>query len=90
MQNGVLCFKRCFRHLIHTHITVKVPSSDPNEELFLINPYGLSWHEITASSLIKVKADGGIVDPGSTNRPINPAGFKIHSAIRKFDTHPSV
>ena len=71
-------------HLIHTHITVKVPSTDPTEELFLINPYGLSWHEITASSLIKVKADGGIVDQGSTKRPINPAGFKIHSAIRKL------
>lgn len=77
-------------HAIHTHITVKVPEADGRdegkedyvrEELFLINPYGLSWEEITASSLIKVKADGGIVDQGSTNMPINPAGFKIHSAV---------
>lgn len=81
-------------HAIHTHITVKVPEAngrdkgkeddvmdEEEEELFLINPYGLSWEEITASSLIKVKADGGIVDQGSTNMPINPAGFKIHSAV---------
>jgi len=80
-------------HSIHTHITAKVPSDDNHdnhnnhdnhddpEELFLINPYGYHWDEITASTLIKVKADGGIVDQGSTNCPINPAGFKIHSAI---------
>lgn len=68
-------------HLIHTHITVKLPSDGRNEELFLINPFGLLWDEITASSIIKVKADGEIVDPGSTNSKINPAGFKIHSAI---------
>ena len=68
-------------HIIHTHITVKVPSADASVEHFLINPYGLLWEEITASSLVKVKADGGIVDSGSSNMPINPAGFKIHSAI---------
>jgi len=51
------------------------------EEHFLINPYGLLWSEITASSLVKVRADGGIVDNGSTTMPINPAGFKIHSAV---------
>jgi ribulose-5-phosphate 4-epimerase/fuculose-1-phosphate aldolase len=68
-------------HIIHTHITVKVPSSDPSVEHFLINPYGMLWSDITASSLVKVQADGGIVDQGSTSMPINPAGFKIHSAI---------
>ena len=59
------------------------PFSNRNLVTSAIMP-GLSWHEITASSLIKVKADGGIVDQGSTKRPINPAGFKIHSAIRKL------
>ena len=65
-------------HLIHTHITVKVPGE---KECFLINPFGLLWEEITASSLVKVNAEGGIVDHGSTDSSINPAGFKIHSAI---------
>jgi ribulose-5-phosphate 4-epimerase/fuculose-1-phosphate aldolase len=65
-------------HLIHTHITVKVPGE---KECFLINPFGLLWEEITASSLVKVDAEGGIVDHGSTESSINPAGFKIHSAI---------
>jgi ribulose-5-phosphate 4-epimerase/fuculose-1-phosphate aldolase len=64
-------------HLIHTHISVEVA----NENEFLINPFGLLWEEITASSLVKVNADGQILDQGSTDFGINPAGFKIHSAI---------
>lgn len=64
-------------HLIHTHITVKAPGEDQ----FLINPFGLLWEEITASSLVKVDAAGEILDQGSTNYGINPAGFRIHSAI---------
>lgn len=69
-------------HLIHTHVTAKVPGE---KEQFLINPYGLLWGEITASSLVKVDAEGGIVDQGSTAAAINPAGFKIHSAIHTSD-----
>ncbi len=65
-------------HLIHTHITAGVPGET---DRYLINPYGLLWDEITASSLIKVDAGGEIVHQGSTDCPINPAGFKIHSAI---------
>jgi NAD(P)-dependent dehydrogenase (short-subunit alcohol dehydrogenase family) len=64
-------------HSIHTHITAKVPPSNNDEgeeEAFLINPYGYHWDEITASSLIKVNAKGHIIDHGSTNLPINPAG----------------
>lgn len=64
-------------HLIHTHITVRAPGEDE----FLINPFGLLWEEITASSLVKVNAAGEILDRGSTPYGINPAGFKIHSAI---------
>lgn len=64
-------------HLIHTHITVKVPGADH----FLINPYGLLWEEITASSLVKVDVDGRVIEQGSTGYGINPAGFRIHSAI---------
>ena len=65
-------------HLIHTHITAKVPG---DQDHFLINRLGLLWEEITASSLVKVDADGGIIDHGSSESTINPAGFKIHSAI---------
>jgi len=64
--------------IIHTHITVRVPGA---AEHFLINPFGLLFEEITASSLIKVDVNGAIVDQGSTELGINPAGFKIHSFI---------
>lgn len=64
-------------HLIHTHITVKAPGEDQ----FLINAFGLLWEEITPDSLVKVNAEGEIIDQGSTDYGINPAGFKIHSAI---------
>jgi ribulose-5-phosphate 4-epimerase/fuculose-1-phosphate aldolase len=49
------------------------------EHHFLINPYGMFFEEITASSLVKVDLDGNIVAP--TPYYINPAGFTIHSAI---------
>ena len=62
--------------LVFTHISVRVPGP---EHHFLINPYGMMFEEITASSLIKVDLDGKIVMP--TVYPFNPAGFTIHSAI---------
>lgn len=62
--------------LIFTHISARVPGPD---EHFLINPYGWMFHEITASSLVKVDLEGNIVSP--TDNIINPAGFTIHSAI---------
>ncbi|WP_341702679.1 class II aldolase/adducin family protein [Ferrovibrio sp.] len=62
--------------LIFTHISARVPGPD---EHFLINPYGWMFHEITASSLVKVDLDGNIVSP--TENIINPAGFTIHSAV---------
>ena len=68
-------------HLIHTHITVKAPG----ENEFLINPLGLLWGEITPESLVKVNADGKVLNQGSTDYGINPAGFKIHSAIHTSD-----
>jgi ribulose-5-phosphate 4-epimerase/fuculose-1-phosphate aldolase len=62
--------------LIFTHITARVPG---DEEHFLINPYGMLFEEINASSLVKVDLAGNIVlDNGF---PINPAGFLIHSAV---------
>ena len=62
--------------MIFTHISARVPGP---EHHFLINPYGLFFGEITASSLVKVDLDGNIVQ--ETPYFINPAGFTIHSAI---------
>ena len=62
--------------MIYTHISARVPGG---EEHFLINPYGLLFDEITASSLVKVDLDGNIVQ--ETDYFINPAGFTIHSAV---------
>ena len=64
--------------LIFTHISARVPGP---EHHFLINPYGLMFDEITASSLVKVDLNGDkVID---TEFEINPAGFTIHSAIHE-------
>jgi ribulose-5-phosphate 4-epimerase/fuculose-1-phosphate aldolase len=62
--------------LIFTHLSARVPGP---EHHFLINPYDMMFEEITASSLVKIDVEGQPVGPGS--RPVNPAGFTIHSAI---------
>lgn len=62
--------------LVYTHISARVPGSPGH---FLINPYGMMFHEITASSLVKIDYDGTIVE--DTGYPVNKAGFVIHSAI---------
>ncbi len=62
--------------LIYTHISARVPGP---EHHFLINPYGLRFDEVTASSLVKVNSDGETV--GQHEYPANKAGFIIHSAI---------
>jgi ribulose-5-phosphate 4-epimerase/fuculose-1-phosphate aldolase len=62
--------------LVFTHISARVPGPD---EHFLINPYGMLFEEITASSLAKVGLDGKKVSDSPYE--INPAGFLIHSAI---------
>jgi len=62
--------------LIFTHISVRLPGP---EHHFLINPYGMMFSEITASSLVKIDLHGQKVDASPSE--INPAGFTIHSAI---------
>jgi ribulose-5-phosphate 4-epimerase/fuculose-1-phosphate aldolase len=62
--------------LIFTHLSARVPGP---EHHFLINPYGMMFEEITASSLVKVNLAGEIVMPSPYF--INPAGFTIHSAV---------
>ena len=63
--------------LVFTHITAKIPGV---ENQFLINPYGMMFAEITASSLVKIDLDGNKLDADNPF-PVNPAGFTIHSAI---------
>jgi len=61
---------------IYTHISARVPGAD---DQFLINPYGVLFRDITASSLVKIDLEGRIVEP--TDHDVNPAGFTIHSAV---------
>jgi ribulose-5-phosphate 4-epimerase/fuculose-1-phosphate aldolase len=65
-----------WEELIYTHISARVPGSHHH---FLINPYGLRFDEVTASSLVKVDAEGNPV--GAQSYTANKAGFIIHSAI---------
>jgi ribulose-5-phosphate 4-epimerase/fuculose-1-phosphate aldolase len=74
------CYRLVAKHgwddLIFTHISARVPGP---EHHFLINPYGLLFDEITASSLVKVDLNGAKAMESPYD--INPAGFTIHSAI---------
>ena len=64
--------------LIFTHISARLPGL---EHHFLINPYGMMFDEITASSLVKIGLDGTAVS--ASPFPVNPAGFTIHSAVHE-------
>ena len=70
--------------LIYTHISARVPGP---EHHFLINPYGLMFEEITASSLVKIDTEGNVLQ--DTPHLINAAGFTIHSALHmaREDAH---
>ncbi|WP_144183000.1 class II aldolase/adducin family protein [Elioraea rosea] len=71
--------------LIYTHLSARLPGA--GEPRFLINPYGMMFSEITASSLVVVDVEGNAV--GEQIWPVNPAGFVIHSAIHmgREDAH---
>jgi ribulose-5-phosphate 4-epimerase/fuculose-1-phosphate aldolase len=64
--------------LVFTHVSARIPGP---EHHFLINPYGLMFDEITASSLVKVDQDCRKLSDSPF--PVNPAGFVIHSAIHQ-------
>ena len=64
--------------LVFTHISARIPGP---EHQFLINPYGLMFDEISASSLIRI--DQGCNKLSESAFPVNPAGFTIHSAIHE-------
>ena len=63
-------------HLINNHISLRVPGK---EDEFFINPYGLLYDQITASSLVKINVKGKKIDDSPYD--VNEAGFVIHSAI---------
>ncbi len=70
--------------LVFTHVSARIPGP---EQHFLINPYGMLFEEVTASSLVKVDQQGNKVM--DSPYPVNPAGFTIHSAIHaaREDAH---
>jgi len=67
-----------WNELIYNHITLRVPE-EPGH--FLINPFGLLYHEVRASNLVKIDIDGNIVGP--SQHGVNPAGFIVHSAVHR-------
>jgi len=74
--------------LIFTHISLRLPSeAGAKGARFLLNPYGVSFSEMTASALVVVDLNGDII--GDTPYFHNPAGFTIHSAIHhaRADAH---
>ena len=62
--------------LLATHISAKL-----QEGRFLINPFGMAFSEITASSLLTIDQDGQLLSPSPYRA--NPAGFNIHSAVHE-------
>ncbi|XP_073996080.1 adducin 1-like protein hts isoform X15 [Rhodnius prolixus] len=65
-------------HGINNNITARL---NQEEEHFIVNPYGMMFHEVTASSLVKVDMQGNIVESGTTNFGVNTAGFQLHAAV---------
>ena len=64
---------------IYTHISARLPG--PNHH-FLINRYGVNFHQMRASDLVRIDLDGHILETGASGaREVNAAGFTIHSAI---------
>jgi len=64
--------------LVYNHITARVPGA---EQHVLINPYGMLYEEITASSLIKIDLEGKTVLQPDHDYSVNAAGYVIHSAV---------
>ena len=73
-----LCDAYGMSDMIYTHVSARVPDQPG---AFLINPHGLFFDEITASSLLKVDLDGTVLHLPEVGHGLHPAGFVIHSAI---------
>lgn len=63
---------------VYTHISARLPGPDHH---FLINQYGVLFHEMRASDLVKIDLHGNVVEEGAQSRRVNAAGFTIHSAV---------
>lgn len=61
-----------------TLITARLNQDD---EQFLVNPYGMLFHELTASSLIKIGMQGNVIEQGTTNFSVNITAFSLHAAV---------
>ena len=76
------CYRLCalnqWDDLIYTHISAAIPG-EPDH--YLINPFGMQFDEITASSLLKVNVQGELL-PNQSGM-VNPTGFAIHGAIHR-------
>jgi ribulose-5-phosphate 4-epimerase/fuculose-1-phosphate aldolase len=64
--------------LIYTHLSARIPGP---EHHFLINKYGVLFQEMRASDLVKLDVHGNVVEEGGQSKPVNAAGFTIHSAV---------
>ncbi len=64
---------------IYTHLSARLPGP---EHHFLINKYGVNFHQMRASDLVKIDTEGNVVEQGDlSSRKVNAAGFTIHSAV---------
>jgi len=70
---------------IYNHVTARISQ---DTEHFLLNPFGVLYNEVTASSLVKVNMQGDVVEEGTTNFGVSKAGFMLHSAIHA--TRPDI
>ncbi|KAL1236619.1 Adducin-related protein [Trichinella spiralis] len=90
LRNKLACLYRLidlfqWNEGIYNHISVRLANET---DAMLINPLGLFYHEITASSLVKINMTGRIVDPGTTGLGVNEAGYVLHSAI--YQARPDI
>ena len=75
-----IVFRYGMSQLTNNHITLEVPGTDGE---FLLNPWGLSYDEVTASSLMKIDAKGNVLLQPDHGLGLNYTGFVIHGAIHK-------
>lgn len=66
--------------LIYNHISARLPGE---HEHYLINPYGMLYEEITASSLVKIDVEGATLLQPDHGYNVNVAGFYLHAPIHK-------
>src|SRR2546429_3219703 len=66
--------------MVYNHISARVPGEEGH---FLINAYGMTYDEMTASSLVKIDFEGKVVQDAGTGYGINHAGFVSHGAVHR-------